>query len=328
MRNMSLLLVLLNAGAYAQPTLQWQDQIVTPFDQWTYYGVAYSNSGIPAENVYWDYSDLVPLDTTFAQGHVPSTTPYDAQFPVATAATSVGDAYEYVQLDANQLLNLGNFSGSSSLIYSDPRKDMQFPLAYNNAWLDDIAGNGSTPIDSYSLTGSIIGAADAWGTLLLPYGEVGNILRVRTIQTLTKNYFSGTQEDVYFEAVGFFTPGINTPLLVFFIGSSTIAGNTANFEGGFYAADLGTGISDAPAGTSLFLQMEPGQESALLRWQEPNAQWVYVHDAAGRNRTSMRLAQGQSQAQLPLINLVAGAYTVQVVFADGRRAVARFAKSF
>lgn len=98
-------------------------------------------------DVLWDLStvNFTEIGTTTDSVLDPSTTPYTTDYPDATHAVRLVDQFGYYRVDANGVEDLGYRLGptSSSFIYSDPARVVQFPGEVGESWSDQTQ-SGST----------------------------------------------------------------------------------------------------------------------------------------------------------------------------------------
>ncbi|HZG01260.1 MAG TPA: T9SS type A sorting domain-containing protein [Chitinophagales bacterium] len=189
------------AGAHAQPTFT---AATLPTIGQAYTTQVYDSVGINAgpsgANQTWTYT-LTPTGAPFTQTYVsPASTPYAAQYPNATLATSDGmGSYSYQSFTSTELSFWGLYTPAYDLTYTDPMVYFTLPMSYTDTYTDDFEG-------SYTYGGGAITAErsgthtvtyDAYGTLVLNGQTFSNVLRLHSHETyLDETTFSTTNTEV------------------------------------------------------------------------------------------------------------------------------------
>lgn len=284
----------------------------------TFYGDV-PGSGPTGENVTWDMATLQAssvMDLTYtASGTAP--------FLDATVQESyVEEVFiwnnSHYQLTNDALLLWG--AEGNGLTGSDPMKVLEFPCTYGTTWTDDFAFEAS---GFYTLEGTITGEADGYGTLIMPYGPVEDVLRV----TLTMNYI---YEEIGIGAVTlsgtdhvYYRPGVRVPILAHrdqqsaistldMIGSRWVGGEVA-------LGETDPGIRDA---TGMVVCPNPASYETFVRFDATAPTTLEVIDAMGRIIQHERLAAtgpAMYNERLDLYGLAKGPYVVRLTDAKGHR---------
>lgn len=212
-RLLALLIVLRSIAMVAQPALD--DNIMpTTGSVFGYHDVPYLKAGPPGEAVRWDYSNL-PTGTLVP--YTWSTTdiaPGAGAFPANSLVRQVpGEPAAYfLELDT-ALMWMGTYSDTALLRFDPPLRELLVPNNMNDQWIDSaivaVTGAGRMSI----LEVRHIVKADSWGTLIMPYGVVSNVLRVRSdLVFLDRRY---RQSPVRSETrYSWYSPKTPMPLLV------------------------------------------------------------------------------------------------------------------
>ena len=154
-----------------------------------------TNPGASGANITWDFANITPNASQKIDFINSTQTPYGAQFP-NTIAVAYADnlqlpsatiSYEFwnsqgVALNRKGLANpLG-----ITVDYTDSKQMLSFPFTYNNTFNDTFSANYIAQGTNVSEVGTRNIIADGYGTLILPYGTVNNVLRVHTTETYTQ----------------------------------------------------------------------------------------------------------------------------------------------
>jgi hypothetical protein len=135
----------------------------------------------------------------YVQPSASSSTPYDTAFPNANlASTSDFVSYNYFNMSADSFSNLGNYSPSLGIKYTDPFKVFSFPFALGSSFVDTCMSgiflNGGYPQTFNSKT---INYCNKVGTLLLGNISYSNVMLVRSSQNIVYTTYYNGQPYVY-----------------------------------------------------------------------------------------------------------------------------------
>lgn len=171
--------VFLALGLQAQPTLD-QNVFPTTGSLFGYHDVPFQPAGKPGMAMKWDYSTL-PVGALVKYGWTTTDiAPGAGAFPANAFVLQVpGDPTAYYQGGDTALHWLGTYSDEALMRFDPPLNVLDLPCTIGTTWQDTglAAVTGSGRIDM-RLT-ALQATADAWGTLVMPYGVVNNVLRVR-----------------------------------------------------------------------------------------------------------------------------------------------------
>jgi len=125
-------------------------------------------------NQTWDFSGVLQSNGYIFGNFAPNMTQFGTSYPNATVTCQLpqyGTNLVYMQSDSNELVELG----INDQIWNNPRTMLRFPLTY----LDTFTDTGTYYSGSLNWIWHVSGVADGYGTIILPYGTVNNVLRVR-----------------------------------------------------------------------------------------------------------------------------------------------------
>lgn len=172
-------LVLASQWCAAQPVL---DQQVFPRtgSVFGYHDVPYQAAGKAGVGLKWDYTALptgtiVPYEWTTTD-----IAPGAGAFPDDALVQQIpGEPTAYYQQGDTALYWLGTYTDSALVRFDPPLAVLDLPCGLNTTWADTgvaaVTGSGRIDIRVTALHAQ----ADSWGTLVMPYGTVNNVLRVR-----------------------------------------------------------------------------------------------------------------------------------------------------
>jgi hypothetical protein len=174
-----LAVLLLPLSLAAQPVLDDQVFPVTG-TVYGYHDVPFQTPGRPGSGLKWDYSALptgaiVPYEWTTTD-----IAPGAGAFPKDALVQQVpGEPTAYFRQGDTALYWLGTYTDNALVRFDPPLAVLDLPCGLYTTWTDTgvaaVTGEGRIDMRVTSLHAQ----ADAWGTLIMPYGVVENVLRVR-----------------------------------------------------------------------------------------------------------------------------------------------------
>ena len=217
--------------------------------------LAPGNSGA---NQTWNFASTPNLGTLNVAFMTPASTPYAASFPTANLANNQNGLYEYMITNNNFMARAGVYASGTTIPFSDEEKYMTFPMSYNGTYTDPFGGTFVSGGFTFTRSGTIEATADGYGTLILPWGTVTNVLRIYYIEDYQDVYAFGTI-DYYSETYAWVKPGTH-----YFLYSMTRLNAAGNITyGGFYIDPLSVGIENIDA-EEIMLSMYPNPASEIL----------------------------------------------------------------
>lgn len=178
--SLTLGLYLLLTAAYAQPVLS-DDDLPVAGTMYVYHDVPYVKAGPGGGSMRWDQTAL-PVGTLLPyQWTTSDVAPGAGAFPAHSLVLNIpGEpALYYVETDST-FLWAGAYSDTALLRFDPPLRTFRFPLGIGDAWADSgiVAVTGAGRIAIRQVIHTV--KADAWGTLIMPYGPIQNTIRVRS----------------------------------------------------------------------------------------------------------------------------------------------------
>lgn len=129
-----------------------------------------------------------------------STSDWAATFPEATLVMTGDGNSVFMSTGENGLYSHGHANFFTQLVMNDPLLQVEYPLDMSSEWESTFSGQQG----SILFTGSSESAAVGHGTLVLPWGSVEDVLRLRLVSNTL--YFTSPQTiqidtvDVYYKA--------------------------------------------------------------------------------------------------------------------------------
>lgn len=131
-------------------------------------------------DVVWDYAGLEESSQrSIAWNVIPNQQQQDI-WPNAEFYRS-GDGAKYFSLEPEAVYLQGQQQQLSQLIYQDPELVVKFPMNFGDSWSDEWAG---TQTGNGTRVGKRQALVSGYGTLIMPWGEANDVLRVDLIDSL------------------------------------------------------------------------------------------------------------------------------------------------
>ena len=181
------------------------------------------SQGASGASITWNFAALATENVKTGTFVLPNATPYSASFPNANIAIAFTPGIEYGSYTANyEFFNISNASltkngfvnNASTPIavnYSDPKTLMPFPFTFGNAYTDNFAANYTSSTFDVNENGTFTITADGYGTLILPYGTIQNMLRVRIVETMTQTITGFDPFEYQIETYAWYHPKLVYP---------------------------------------------------------------------------------------------------------------------
>ncbi len=253
----SLLSIILSVfvSVNAQPTITAAD-----FNPYIGYSVNFYtftpfpfDGGPAGAGVTWDFSQVSPNDSVTANYIDPATTIHAASFPSATVAGDItGTGLEYVNANSNFIARAGIDAGGVIMPYSDDEVIMNYPCTYTTTFTDSYTATFTAGGYIFYRQGTVDVNADAYGTLMLPWGSISTVLRLHLVENYTDSTsfsFNSYTSDNYI----YVTPGTHYYLC-------NIASLNNQFSGSYINQNSFTGLSKLDLNKFLHISPNPATE--------------------------------------------------------------------
>jgi len=276
----------------------------------------------------WDFS-AVPSDSVVAITYVvPGSTVNYASFPSSTAADDLGDGdYTYYKSNSSGVELMGFVADGAVAPYQNSERFMQYPCSYNTQWVDAFNATWTYNGDTYERAGTISGYADAYGTLIMPYGTVDNVLRVRTSELYTD--VSVVDIDYDIDTYWYFKPGIHNAVLAIFDGTATFFGTPITLQNLYWLDASDVGIAEAlrnSIGMELYPNPANAEVSVVFGADGSKGLTLEVVDLTGKvvfQQTLGSRAPGIQKETFDASVLAAGLYNVRITDGLGGQGIKR-----
>ncbi|HBS88047.1 MAG: hypothetical protein A2W91_09965 [Bacteroidetes bacterium GWF2_38_335] len=135
----------------------------------------------------WDLSGITGTATNFSFISLASSLE-PANFPLTDVVEHIDGRENFYSYDSDELSYEGSFiPGQLRVTYTDDREFLKFPITYNDEFNENFDGVAENIAygQSFDRSGTIHIMADSYGSLILPYTTVNNVLRVRVTCSYT-----------------------------------------------------------------------------------------------------------------------------------------------
>lgn len=320
-------------GLRAQPTINLSDAPQVD-DVFPYINVGHVPITETGADVVWDLSNLATGTAQDLPCEAPDATAYGDQYPTATLALDAGSTISFMRTDPTGLYAVGVYKDLGSLSiqihFTDEQLIMAYPCTYGTTFSDPYAYTYTYPGGTVNGTGHGSYAADGFGTLVLPYDTIHNVLKLSGTDTVSES-IPGTSYVTAVQQVYFYKPGIH-----YYVLSATQLSVSVN--GG--APQQSAGISYLAPAMFSGIHAEQVQAIGVEAWPNPANGSVNIaygvagglqvemdlFDALGNCVRTQRTATtlpGIQQKRFDLQGLPEGIYLLQVSDSHGQRGTCR-----
>jgi len=327
MRHLHLTLILTAfymTGLWAQiPVLTQANSGTIVGNDFSYTMTNYVSPGTSGASQTWDFTNLSTSNTGLVQYLSPSSRPAASSFPGATVVLRdvQSQAEMFYKISSTAQQGLGVVAGGVVITYSDPIDYLHFPFTYNDSYTDNFDGNFVSQGIQFYRSGSVNVSADAYGTLILPYGTINDVIRVKVEETYSDEYtYLGSTDFIYYSTVIYiwFKPGLQTYLF----NLSTISSGTTNSEYGSYTDINTVGVEniDVLSGSfNMYPNPANNETNLIFNLKQESEVSIEIFDLVGQRvlqPTQNSFAAGNHTIPLNTAELNTGAYIVALRSGD------------
>jgi hypothetical protein len=243
----------------------------------------YSQSGA---NQTWDLSSASGTSGSFVYKSLANSS-QPTIFPNANLVESSldGSGETYYNSSSSELTMEGNYaSGILEMIYTDKREYLHFPITYNDVFNDTFSGTLQNFISnqSFDRSGSTETKADGYGTLILPYTTINNVLRIRYTSQYQDNYMGFTiamYNDTTYSWYNATNRNIVASVSVGYCNGSLYSSEVTYMEQG----DLNVGINDSKTNTQdISFYPNPAKNYIIVENKSDKTVPLNIYDIKGK----------------------------------------------
>jgi len=314
-----LVLSILSVNAVnAQITLTAANNLPSLGDSFTSnsYDASMTSPGNSGANITWDFSSLISTGTSTGTLVAPSSLSDGANHPIANFASGDANTQAYLFIDNDEYSIAGAFSNTLGRdVYSDVREVYKFPITFGDSYNEIFTSLTTNMIpQTFNRGGTVTIEADGYGTLIMPYGTVNDVLRIKT----TANYSDtlgglliATYTDVLYS---WFNANTSTTILTH--NEFGISGFPPIFLGSYLdPTSVITSLGDEFVQTSpILVYPNPARDQVTVSLDRTyNQAIVQIIDVTGKVVKTESINNGTKNVSLELNELDRGVYFVQVL---------------
>jgi len=315
------LAVVFSSLIQAQPTLNGNDVLYSAGQTYAVHFGTQSglSAGSSGTGVTWDFSTIscptnqsVSLLATAGQ-------PGASNFPSANLTMTDANIYSYEFTDNTSWIRLGAYqiSSSTAITFTNSEKLIEFPISFNDTQTD--AFSGSSVPSGINRGGDVTSQYDGFGTLILPYGIISNVIRIHVSEDYSDEIVSyGMTIDYITDVYMFFKQGINYPLLAITSFTSSSSGST---QYATYLDQSHVGISEQGTLAGFSLYPNPANDFVMAEFESDAAgiAEIRITDMSGKLISISQSeidGAGLQNIMLDVSNFQTGLYIVSVSIGD------------
>ena len=151
-------------------------------------GVFVQDAGEEGENVMWDYNWFIGIDQLELTYQTTNATGLSEIFTSSNYSLANDDMGEFYNHSDQKTERVGLLMQSILIDYEDPITVLEYPFSYMQSFTDSFVGNYQHQGIDFIINGTIAVTADAYGDLILPYGTIENVMRLKYEVTGSEDY--------------------------------------------------------------------------------------------------------------------------------------------
>lgn len=279
------------------------------------------------ENMTWDLTDAGDggtLDVTMVD---PAETSAGPLFLDADLAWVSPGQVDFMRIDADGLYANGGYLPASDVVvhYTDEYISLPYPCTYNTAFTDPYTSVYEVQGQQVTSNGVETFVADGYGDLVLPWGMVHNVIKVK-VTTDAHDLFNGSDFHTEVSNVFFYRPGSSIHILGttdFRLSVDDVP--TQQSQTLIYLSETSMGVDDAKGqeiGVDVFPVPAHDRLSVVFSMAGARNGAATLFDATGQAVRSVAIgtrAAGIQRADMDVSGLAAGVYLLQVMDDHGQR---------
>jgi hypothetical protein len=307
----------------AQPTLTFVGNAPQPGFNFTLNYGPFVSPGAAGTDQTWDLSTLM-TDSSVAISMVdPSTTTNGASFPGSTVTETGAVATMYYRSANDGMYFVGSDAEDLLIVNSDQGLYLPFPCTYQTTWTDSLIADFSVEGFDVHRMAEITGEADGYGTLIMPFGTVENVLRIHWYEEAVDDAGMFDVTSTY-DSYLYYVEGQPWPMAHVITTSVTILGNTETTQHVQWVEEVTTSVPAIAATPEVSVFPNPATDMIRVHTAVPmnGAVTIAVVDLQGRVVREVRNAWSE-QMIVNVAELPAGLYNVVATDANGVRATAK-----
>lgn len=286
-------------------------------DSYTMGVLEFSEAGGAGENMVWDYSTFVTVNSYNAQILSSSPSPFEDDYPNANCMLEVGGGQYYFNLGPDVYEYYGGVEGGESYPYSDSEIYFPYPFAYGETWTDTFEASLDILGVETQRSGVVTSVLDGYGTLDLPGGVyLDDVSRISISREITDS--STTGEITYLIDYKMFYSGTMVVPIVRHTHFQTIEALDTTIQDNTQILQLYTVATDVAQLEDTFIDfaMFPNPSSSIVQFiisggiLSPYSNVVIeIRDITGRLIETLQVVPGVNSGVIDVSSWPKGVYT-------------------
>jgi hypothetical protein len=284
----------------------------------------YVDPGAAGEDQTWDFSGLTVSFSFPFEVKDPAQVPFGNLFPEANLAIVQDVTADFYKVTANTFSAAGFANSISQVPYTDLKDELRVPLGFGDSYTDTY----SWVYDDFGTltyrSGTMTVTGDAAGDLIMPYGTVENVIRIKIEETNQDSLNVGGMpfvESFTVERYLWYKEGVRYPVVTF---TETISGDPPmSSQSGIFLDATTVGVMDpVRSGLRFHLFPNPAHDQLTLDLElaEPENVQIGLMNWLGREVASIaegQLTSGTHQLELDIEGLAPGMYVIRLMTDKG-----------
>ena len=276
----------------------------------------YTPAGVPGAAITWDFSTVSATGTSTVNYVDPSSTSSAASFSSSTLAANQSTVSMYYHGTSSDYYYDGAVASGNLVPYSDPEKLMHFPFTYEDTYSDNLAATFTSGV-TIQRAGNVTVTGDAYGTLILPYGTINNVIRVKTTENYTDSYNVGSPVTLHYLTTIYhwYKAGTHYPLMTLTsLDQDGTVTQAATYLDQSHISAIEENFADA---IQLNLFPNPSEDQSSITFNLAAAENVKleVYNSTGQRVDLIeenRLAPGAHRYEINTADYATGLYTLKI----------------
>lgn len=299
-----------------------------PGDQYVYTLASWVDVPQTGGNQTWNMTAAIPTGgTENAMFATVGSTAGGGSFASADVAQVTPTANAFMDAPGNGLYIIGSYDiqNAVTIPYTNTAKVMQYPCSNGTTWTDPWSYSATIQGTTYTLNGTYTYNANGYGSVIVPWGTLSNVLRLESTEQSTQVGGGSTLVTTILRTA-FFRPG--TPIAIG--GSITYeyeldGAVVQTGEQSYYLQQGQVGVNELTS-NAIGVQVMPNPATdvtTVVFGAEGDVQ-LSLSDASGRTILTQELqtlAPGIHTQTLDVSGLASGSYLVNVTNTRGERGV-------
>jgi len=287
-------------------------------DSYTMGVLELSEAGEVGENMVWDYSTFLTVNSYNAQILSSSPSSFEDDFPNANWMLEAGGGQYYYNYGPDVFEYFGGVEGGASYPYNDSEIYFPYPFSYGETWTDTFDNVLNIAGFETHRSGTVSSVVDGYGTLDLPGGvHLDDVTRISLSREITDSSMTG--EVTYLIDIATFYSGTTVVPMVSHTHAQVIEGQDTTIQDyteilQSYLVEIDELQNEA---TEINFTMFPNPASSKVQFVfaggifTPNSiiDAIEIRDITGRLIETLQLVPGVNSGMIDVSTWAKGVYT-------------------